>query len=262
VTISVLGLIDFLNFYHAHHGQGDETFFFLIWKSEHRLYVLEEGVLLSVDWWNCKNIVLIQAFFQVNKFSVCTWPAGILATGQKQLFFALHYAFLNKLPKGYSEEHCTFACDPEASLPVDKHWKDWSPILPMCVMSGVVTNPTTVWQDIKHLWENSSSAEVVRLVSFLYRMCDPKGLMKLGLQKPSGFEIMTENSILMLAGAHTLNQLLPTSEGSLEESQRVRFRSIFEGFLCQRCFCLFPGDWTKWCTVIEATLLTDHENMM
>jgi hypothetical protein len=72
----------------------------------------------------------VLSFSEEKKTSICKWPAGIRATGQPQLFYALHCAFLNKLPYGYSEEDFTFPCHPEEILPVGEDWNDWSPILP------------------------------------------------------------------------------------------------------------------------------------
>jgi hypothetical protein len=73
--------------------------------------------------------------------------------------------------------------------------------------------------------QNTSNPEGARLATFLYRMCSPGGIIRLGLYMDPKTAQVRESSPLVLAGAQMLNQLFSGPElspSSLPVSHNVR----------------------------------------
>jgi hypothetical protein len=143
---------------------------------------------------------------------VCTFPAGIRASGHKELMYALHFSFLNKLPEGYDPEDLTFLCDPENSVPVGQDWSNWSPILPLCIMQESGKQATKAWKSVLSQRGNTDNPTAAKMAAFLYIMCgDRNNGLNLGLRYTKGTIQLTERAALLITGAPAFDKLMGDS---------------------------------------------------
>jgi hypothetical protein len=154
-----------------------------------------------------------------------TLSAGIKATGQKELFFALHYAFIKKVPDGYGWGTREFTCKPDLSIPVGERWEDWSPILPFCVIQEAGREDTQAWGDILAQVRNVNGTIGPKIAEYLCLMCDRHKGMGLGLRNHKGGIQLYDRAALLLSGTPVFNHLLhhpDISPQNMPELHQVR----------------------------------------
>jgi hypothetical protein len=128
----------------------------------------------------------------------------MFANGQGELFHALHYAFLNKMPPNYDEQKFTFECAPEDCLPQG----GFSPVTPFCVHLHHTRTDSRLMETLKTQMRNESDPERVKVATFLVHLCGPDSSMKLGLKKDHSSYALSDARSMLLAGADILHKMV------------------------------------------------------
>jgi hypothetical protein len=128
--------------------------------------------------------------------------AGMIANGQHELLYALHYMFLNVEPPKYKKSEKTFYCVPELSLPEG----GFSPMLPFCVLISKAGEPTGTRNQLDDMMAGKHGPAATKVATFLEKLADSN--LEMGLHLDRKTYSLNNKCKLLLSGAAILHRIL------------------------------------------------------